>query len=354
MITRSKLLLVAVTALVSAVVLPSAHSATSPEVVVAILDTGIRPSHETFGATQTIAWYDFGRSGGADEPTTLWDSRIAPYDDHGHGTAVASMVGGQNRASQTPSYAPGVRLAIAKISNSAGAASWANVARAIRWATNVVGADIISLSFYAYLPQLGNNHELLKALEVARQAGVLPVVLAGNGMGNSGLPAVSWMHPPATSPDALVVGGAKADGTPVAPLGSTDAEVTCLYSVVVASSACNTCYRSWAGTSFSTPLVAGTAASLIQTALNAGIAQPSADSLEMLLKRSARETIYPPSIEGYGFLDSAALQTARAALLSGQPPSRDLQGEASAIYVESVQDALRAIWWGRADRIPQV
>ena len=318
--------------------------------MVAILDSGINPAHETFAANQVIAWYDFARPGGPNSPTTAWDTRIAPYDDQGHGTAVASMVGGIDVTHQTPSYAPGVSLAIAKISNAAGDASWANTARAIRWATNVAHADVISLSFYAYLPQLDST--LIDALEVARHAGVLPVVLAGNGMDNAGLPTFSWMHPPATSPDALVVGGAQADGTPVAPLGSMDAEVTSLYNVEVASLWCEACYRSWSGTSFAAPLVAGMAASLIQTALDNGRPPPSADTLEMLLKRSATETIYPPTLEGYGFLGASAFEKAKAALLSEQSPARDTQGEASAVYVETVQTALRAAWWGREDRSP--
>lgn len=326
-----------------------AHRAGSVEkqTVVAVLDTGIRATHETFSSTQITAWYDFALSGGPSEPTTKWDPRVNPFDDNGHGTKVAGMVGGSSSL-QTLSHAPGVKLAIAKISAPDGSASWLNVARAIRWATHVAGADVISLSFYAYLPQLGMNHPLLEALRVARAEGALPVVLAGNGLENFGLiPSESWLQPPATSLDSLVVGGAGEDGRPQAPLGGMDPEVTALYSVIAPSFSCDACYSSVFGTSFSTPLVAGMAAKLIEAGRTAS--KPVApDTIELLLKRAAFDQPgYPPNLEGYGFLNASRLQIALEAQATNTSPARSVDGELSALYVENVQNAERMAWSGR-------
>lgn len=322
-------------------------------VVVAVLDTGIRVDHEAFADGQVVAWYDFADwSDGRGDPDVLWDPRKDPYDDRGHGTAVASMVGGVQPEKHTPSHAPGVDLAVAKISQPSGSASWYDVARAVRWAVDVVGADVISLSFYAYAPQAGVEHTLLEHLEHARDQGVLPVVLAGNGYANAGLPTESWLHPPASSPHALVVGGARGDGSPVAPLGSMDPEVTALYTTRVASRTCTTCYRTWSGTSFSTPLVAGMAAHLLDAARDAGLDDPSTDRLELLLKRAADDTAAPPNLEGYGFLDADGRELAEQHLLDGTEVPRDPQGEASALYVEVGQQAVRAVYSGDPDGAP--
>lgn len=308
-------------------------------VVVAVLDTGIHAGHEAFGEDQVVAWYDFGRDGGPEHPQVLWDERVEPYDEDGHGTAVASLVGGQGQ--HTPSHAPGVKLAVAKVSGEGGGAAWSDVARAMQWATDVAEADVISLSFYAYLPQSGAGHPLLAALEEARAKDVLPVVLAGNGMDNFGLPTMSWLHPPATSRHSLVVGGADEAGTPVAPMGSMDPEVTALYYTRIACPGSDTCYDDWSGTSFSTPLVAGMAARLVEVARADGLAEPSADELEALLMGSAEDTVAPPTLEGHGFLDEEALERAVEHLRAGTEPERDAVNEA---YVGTVNDMERQVW----------
>lgn len=331
---------------------PMVHAGGSSDpVVVAVLDTGIRASHEAFEDGQVVAWWDFGRCCGRTVPTETWDDRQGPYDEQGHGTAVASMVAGVGR--HTPSHAPGTDLAIAKISGRDGSASDFDTGRAIRWAVDTVGADVISLSFYSYLPEEGVGDPVLEALEYARSQGVLPVVLTGNGMNNAGLPTMSWVHPPASSPHALVVGGAYGPGQPVSPQGSMDPEVVARYTATVALPCSDTCYGRWSGTSFSTPLVAGMAADLIRTARDEGLAEPTPDRLETLLKRAALDdAATAPTLEGYGWLDGDRLDRARDHLRQGTTPDATLHGQASAAYVEVVQQTERAAWSADPDGLP--
>lgn len=321
-----------------------AQASSSDEVIVAVLDTGINPDHETFEDGQLVAWYDFARFDRPKVPDTLWDPDTEPSDDFGHGTAVAGMVGGTDTTQQTPSHAPGVELAVADIAGSDGSASWSDVEDAIHWAVDTVEADVISLSYYSYFPQDGVGNQLLHGLSYARDNGVLPVVLTGNGMNNEGSPTLSWMHPPASSPDALVVGGADANGEPVAPDGSMDPEVTAQYFVTVPNANDANGYFNWQGTSFSTPLVAGMAASLIQTARDQGLDDPTTDRLERLLKLSAEDTDAPPTYEGYGFLDADGHERALTHARDGTSPTPSPTDRVNQAYVDGVGRAERAAW----------
>jgi subtilisin family serine protease len=306
---------------------------------VAVLDTGVLATHATFAPGQIVAWYDFTHAGPTD-PGTAWDATVAPYDDNGHGTAVASMIGGTS-GRQTPSHAPGVRLAVAKISQKDGSATWETVHRAMRWAVNVAHADVISLSFYTYVPTPGSGTELLSALREARSAGALPVVLAGNGLGNVGIPTESWLGAPGASRAALVVGGSRADGSPVAPLGSMDPEVTALYDVTAACPKGDACYAQESGTSFSTPLVAGIAARALDAARTRGGAPVGPDELEWQIKACASDTNAPPDLEGYGVMDASAAACVVQHALRGSMTRPD-PNSPNALYVEQVEGTERA------------
>ncbi len=336
--------------------LPGSGAAQPDDVVVAVLDSGIFAEHETFRPGQVVAWYDFTSDDGSGVPDAVWDPAIQPYDDDGHGTAVAAMVGGSGPG-QTASHAPGVSLAIGKVQDG-GTTQAADLARAIAWAVHVVDADIISISQWWGLPWVGAAPELIAAIQDARQAGVLVVVLAGNAI------TPSWLHAPATSRHALVVGGAWADpsypfglavvpdGTPTEPLSSAEPEVTARFFVKPPTLDCASCYssHSYQGTSFAAPLVAGMAASLLGTARAAGLAEPGPDRLEALLKWAALDApAVAPSLEGYGYLAAAELELAREHLLARTLPNANNPVKiASAAWVENAQPSLRHLGAGGA------
>ncbi|MHB8605744.1 MAG: S8 family serine peptidase, partial [Thermoplasmatota archaeon] len=118
------------------------------EVVVAIIDTGADGTHPEFGGyrgeagvtdPQIVAWYDIGLHG-PPAAGVVWDAATpVPYDScpgFCHGTGTASLVGGA-----TVGAYPGVKLAIAKITDASG--GLVDIAAAIHWATVDVGADVI-------------------------------------------------------------------------------------------------------------------------------------------------------------------------------------------------------------------
>lgn len=118
-----------------------------PRVRIAVLDSGIDASHPEFGPGQVVAWKDF------------LQGKPDPYDDHGHGTATASLAAGLNRAScgDVPkiSFAPGAPLIVGKVLDDRnGLPSRARLAEAVDWAV-AQGAGVISLSIGSSTEVLG-------------------------------------------------------------------------------------------------------------------------------------------------------------------------------------------------------
>jgi subtilisin family serine protease len=322
--------------------------------IVAVLDTGVRVTHQEFdyrgphaANDQIVAWWDFT----ADKkpalvlpkPGQLWDTQVAqPYDDLGHGTSVASMAVGLNRnAAKTRSAAPGYRLAVGKVlSNGAGQAP---LATAINWAVHTVHASVINISIgsIAPVPSAVLGVDALDAIDDAWRSGVLIVVGNGNGWGNVGvLPGEpGWAMDYGMSTHVLTVG--ESDET-ANELDSTDPEVTAQGADTMAANTGDGDYMYEGGTSFASPFVAGFAARLITAARERG-RRMSPEQLRTLIEYSAVDTILPPQFEGYGQLALAQLPGALAHARAGTLPARpnpDLNGW----YEDNVAMKLRDLW----------
>ena len=324
-----------------------------PDVTVTMIDTGVRATHQEFnygGATdasdQFVAWWDFSGEGSGTLPGIgdTWDPTIAdPYDGNGHGTATASLAVGSNAAgsaSKYPSYAPGVKLAVAKVGEADGTVS-GDLAAAIRWARESVESDVISMSIgnIVPLPALLST-DIYREIRLAREAGILVTLSNGNGFANAGVPGEpGFATGYANSPDALGVGADDIDG----PFVTTDPEVVApFFDVPSASISCDSCYAPVSGTSFGTPIVAGLAAHLIQEA-DASAANRSPEQIETLIKYSAVDTIVPPTFEGYGVIRPSIVAGAETHAAAGTLPSRP-DPDVNGLYVETVQGTLDQVW----------
>lgn len=173
-------------------------------VAVAILDTGVELEGPYMGGVTVTFWED------------LVNGEPDPYDDNGHGTAMASILVGRGDLS---GGAPGVDLIVIKVIAGDGSGSDSTVAAGISHAVSA-GADIISLSLGGgSLPVLGSAST--QAAESAVAAGVFVVASAGNdgGAGDDGQVAA-----PGVSKDAISVGAVDSAFT-IAPFSSAGRSV---------------------------------------------------------------------------------------------------------------------------------
>jgi len=324
------------------------------EPVVAVIDTGVRATHQEFNyggpsstTDQFVGWWDFTtetkKSVVLPAAGQTWDTAVAdPYDKNGHGTLTASMVAGRGASPQkTPAAYPGGKLAIAKVGDGDGTIE-GDIGAAVTWATDTVHADVISISIGTIVPVPALlEQSTLDAIAAARSKGILVVIANGNGFGNAGVPGdPGWAGGFSSSTNALLVGAAGVDGY----LVNTDPEVAAIFTVTGPSHTSDNGYVTESGTSFGTPFVAGFAASTIQAARAAGRSL-TADRLETLLKYVATDTVTPPSFEGYGVLSLTELPTAKSHAAAGTLPTRP-SPDLSGTYVESVGGTLRSAWGG--------
>lgn len=151
------------------------------EITVAVLDTGVE-NHPTFGKSQ-LTHLDLVNDG-------------QPFA--GHGTAVASLIGGRDE--QAPGVAPASHILDVRIADSLGESSSFKLAEGIVKAVDA-GAQVINISLGSY----GDATVLRDAVAYAESKGAVIVAAAGNDHTNNQL-----AYPAAIS-SVISVGGVDAD-----------------------------------------------------------------------------------------------------------------------------------------------
>jgi hypothetical protein len=264
--------------------------------LIAIVDSGIEATHSQFAPGQVVAWHDFV------------DGRPEPFDDRGHGTAVASRAAGLTLGAY-----PGARLAVARVLDID------DIEAGIRWAADE-GAAVINVSqgigplAQTLIMGADPNGEIrttAAAVHYARTKGSLVVWSAGNEgqiTRPAGLsvpnPQPATMNWGASSPEGLVVGSQAAGGSPDG-YSQSFPEVTARGSAVQVAGLNNT-VGIGSGTSFAAPWMSGAAARLI-----AAGAPRDVDWLKWVILHEANdnpEVAYPR--EGYGWFEAESLARA--------------------------------------------
>jgi subtilisin family serine protease len=262
----------------------------SPQVVIAVLDTGVDSSQPDLQAS-FVAGYDFV------------NNDADPSDDHGHGTQAAGVAAARgNNLLGVAGYCWSCSIMGVKVLDSSGSGSMATVAQGITWAADH-SARVISMS----LAGSAGYSTLQSAVQYAHNKGAVLVAAAGN-YGSS-----APMYP-AAYPQVLSVAGSNADDTLNAnsDYGSW---------VKVAAPWCHWTtakgglFGTYCGTSSATPAIAGIAAlafSLSPTVTNTQV--------EQALQSSATP-LFGSHLVQYGRVDALGTLLALGSIPSGTAPA---------------------------------
>lgn len=258
-------------------------------VAVAVLDTGVDPSHPEF-------------SGRIDAAESFVPGETY-HDQHGHGTHCLGTVGGN---SPTVGMSQGCRLLVGKVldANGSGADTW--IAAGIDWAVKK-GALVVSMSLGSSAPAPRIEDAIRRAVD----AGVLVVCAAGN----SGQAGIDW---PGKSPNAFNV-GAFDRNFKVASFSSRGEKLDTMGpGVGIVSAAPGGGYQEMSGTSMATPAVSGMLSLYFSALLKGGRAVPTVSELRKLAADRSVDAGAPGDDPDYGpgWLSPAMLSLA----VPGKPP----------------------------------
>ena len=266
------------------------YKLTGRHIGVAILDTGIFP-HVDF-EDRIVVFKDFIHH------------RRTPYDDNGHGTHVAGIIGGAGIASKGRycGVAPACDLIALKVLDQDGNGSKAHVLKALEWIRENrenYNIRIINISVGTTQKVNDEHKDLIEGVEAAWDDGFIVVTAAGN-MG----PHPGTITAPGSSKKVITVGSSdmltRHQG--ISGRGPTS-QCICKPDIVAPGNSIISCsskldrrsYTVKSGTSMSTPMISGAIALLLEK-------YPAMSNLEIKyrLKETARDLGYTHNIQGWG------------------------------------------------------
>ncbi|MDP6580568.1 MAG: S8 family serine peptidase, partial [Vicinamibacterales bacterium] len=169
---------------------------------VAIIDSGIEPTDD-LKKNRVRYFYDFTNGG----------VRTAPYDDYGHGTHVAGLIGGRGRMSgdEYEGPAPRARFVGVKVLDGTGSGYTSDVLAGLEYVINnnqKLRVDVINLSLGHPIFEPAATDPLVQAVERAVAEGIVVVASAGNmGMNpETGEVGYAGISSPGNAPSAITVG----------------------------------------------------------------------------------------------------------------------------------------------------
>lgn len=286
-----------------------------PEIVLAVLDTGVDMSHEDLRAA---IWANPGEipgngvdddgNGFADD-VNGWDfagNDNVPDDDHGHGTHVAGIAAARiNNGVGIAGVAGGVTVMPVDVFGG-GIGTYEDLIRAIIYATDN-GAHVINMSLGASSYSRGEE----MAVDYAWSHGVVVVAAAGNTGRES-------YHYPAAHSNVIAVAATTADDYLASFSTRGDFVDVAAPGASVFSTFRGNTYRYMSGTSMATPHVAGLAALILSRnpELTPADVRQLIESTAVDLGPTGRDVYF-----GYGRMN-AALALKKTTLSAELPPVR--------------------------------
>ena len=295
---------------------------------VAIVDSGINPNEDLYtvmGVNRQIGDVRFNT-----------DYNQSVYDGYGHGTHVASIVGGDGSSSNGKyiGVAPMVNIINVKVNNDNGGATTASIVAGLQWILqnkSTYNIRVVNLSLNSTITESYKTNPLDAAVEILWFNGIVVVVSAGNGGSNT-------LYPPANDPFVITVGATDDKGTGsisddvvasfsaygntedriakpdlVAPGTNIIAKIINQNMGIAAAHPANIVDRQYfrmSGTSMAAPMVSGAVALLLQDEPNL-----TPDQVKYRLTSTANKSWsgYNSSKAGAGYLDVYAAVNATSA-----------------------------------------
>jgi serine protease AprX len=308
---------------------------------VAVIDSGITSWHDDLtylGSNSAVRVVNGQRVA---KFVDFVNGRLTPYDDNGHGTHVSGIIAGNgfDTFGARAGVAPAAHIVSLKVLNGDAGGYISDVIAAFDWAVANKAAyniRVINLSVGAAVTESYNTDPLTLAAKRAVDAGIVVVTAAGNlGKNAGGRIQYGAITAPGNAPWVLTVGAdsdqgtvtrrddvmadyssrgptavdfaAKPDvvapGTGIVSLsvpGSTLYNLNPKYLLGGLLSSVNRPYLSLTGTSMAAPMVAGTAALMIQ-------ANPrlTPNLVKAIIEYTAQDYGYDSLTQGAGFLNAA-------------------------------------------------
>jgi Subtilase family len=316
--------------------IPQAHVLTfTGKIIIAILDTGFDPRHESLRTRQVIGKRDF-----INGDTIVYNDSNDPagVNQARHGTQVWSLVGGFKPGTLVgPAHDALFLLAKVKSEVNNSRADEDRWVAAVEWADSAAAKLIVSALTFRYdftdradiqYGELNGDSTLTTRIaDEAARRGILVVTAVGdNG------PSAGSLGAPADADSVVAVGAVDANGDPAAGSfgatargptvdGRTKPEAVARGTSLFAASALSTSAYDigLSGTSYPTALVAGGAAALMEAWGNL-----SAAAIRRALILSASHAGHPDNATGYGVPDIASAILFPAGLLPSNVATVDL------------------------------
>jgi subtilisin family serine protease len=225
-------------------------------VIVAVIDTGVRYTHEDLAANIWTNTVDGGHG------YNVFTGSSDPYDDNGHGTLITGVIGAVgNNGLGIAGVAWRVQLMACKCVNAAGASSYSGLVAGVDYARSH-GARVVNISLGAYY----NSQSFSNALASLRDSGIICVAAAGNDGNNNDLDPFYPASFSSTLDNVVSVAASNPNDalSPYSNYGTTNVDLAApgddIYST---SSGSDSAYGSGTGTSIASPCVAGAVALVI-------------------------------------------------------------------------------------------
>lgn len=209
-------------------------SANGASVVIAVLDTGVEASHPDLAANMVPGW-------------NFYDNNSNTSDPNGHGTAVAgAAAAAANNGKGSAGVAWGAKIMPVRIASPDAYAYWSTVAQGIYWAADN-GAKVANISYNG----VSGSSTVQSAAQYMRNKGGVVIVAAGNSGGLENIAANDTLLSVAATDE----NDARTSFSSYGAYVDLAAPGINIYTPYTGGSYIN----AW-GTSFSSPIVAATAA----------------------------------------------------------------------------------------------